>query len=123
MLRLMKLKESLNVVADQFGTPTHAADLAEAIMQIISSGKWLQGIYHFTNDGIITWFDFAMQIRKRSGLSCNVNAITTAEYPTPARRPKYSVLDKSKIQAAYGIKLKSWQESLEDFFSLASSKQ
>ncbi len=121
MLRMMKTKESLNVVADQYGTPTYAADLAEATMQIITSGKWLPGIYHFTNDGIITWFDFAMQIKKLSGLSCIVNPITTAEYPTTAKRPQYSVLDKSKIQSAYGIKLKDWKQSLQEFFSLLLS--
>ena len=114
MLRLMKTKPEISVVADQYGSPTYARDLAIAIMQIISDGKWVPGIYHFTNDGIINWFDFASAIKKLSGLSCIIHPITTEQYPTPAKRPKYSVLDKTKIQQTFGIKLKNWKESLED---------
>ena len=114
MLRLMKTKPEIGVVADQYGSPTYARDLAVAIMQIISDGKWVPGIYHFTNDGVINWFDFASEIRKLSGLSCVIHPITTEQYPTPAKRPKYSVLDKTKIQRTFGIKLKNWKESLED---------
>ena len=114
MLRLMKTKPEIGVVADQYGSPTYARDLAVAIMQIISDGKWVPGIYHFTNDGVINWFDFASEIKKLSGLSCVIHPITTEQYPTPAKRPKYSVLDKTKIQRTFGIKLKNWKESLED---------
>lgn len=113
MLRLMQSKPEIGVVADQFGTPTNAADLADAIMQIIVGGKWVPGIYHFTNDGLITWYDFATEIKKLSNASCTVNPITTAQYPTPAQRPQYSVLDKTKIQQTFGIKLKDWKASLE----------
>lgn len=117
MLRLMQSKPEINVVADQVGSPTYAHDLAEAIMQIITSGKWVPGIYHFTNDGVISWFDFASEIKKRSMLACKVNAILTEQYPTLAKRPKYSVLDKTKIQETFGVKLKDWKESLKECLS------
>ena len=113
MLRLMKSKIEINVVADQQGSPTYAHDLAEAIMYIISSGKWVPGTYHFTNEGIISWFDFASEIKNISGFSCTIHPITTEQYPTPAKRPKYSVLDKTKIQQTFGIKLKDWKDSLK----------
>jgi dTDP-4-dehydrorhamnose reductase len=117
MMRLLSSKAELNVVADQVGSPTYAHDLAEAIMQIISSGKWVPGVYHFTNDGIISWFEFANEIKNHSGFSCTINAIPTEQYPTPARRPRYSVLDKTKIQNTFGIKLKNWKESLKECLS------
>jgi dTDP-4-dehydrorhamnose reductase len=114
MLRLMKTKPEINVVADQEGSPTYAHDLAVAIMQIISSGKWVPGIYHFTNEGVTNWFNFAEEIQKLSKLNCIIHPITTEEYPTAAKRPKYSVLDKTKIQQAFGIKLKNWKDSLQE---------
>lgn len=122
MLRLMKSKPEINVVADQVGSPTYAHDLAEAVLQIISSGKWVPGIYHFTNDGVISWFDFANEIKSQSSLCCKVNAIPTEQYPTPARRPKYSVLDKTKIQQTFGITLKNWKESLKECLSKMPSE-
>jgi dTDP-4-dehydrorhamnose reductase len=82
-------------------------------MNIVSSGKWVPGIYHYTNDGIISWFDFASEIKKLSVLSCKINPITTEEYPTPAKRPQYSVLDKTKIQQTFGVRLKDWKDSLQ----------
>lgn len=112
MLRLMKTKPEISVVADQEGSPTYAHDLAAAILHIISSGKWVPGIYHFTNEGVISWFDFAGEIKNLSGSSCIIHPITTEQYPTPATRPKYSVLDKTKIQQIFDVKLKSWKESL-----------
>jgi len=116
MCRLMKSKPELNVVADQFGSPTYAADLAAAIMQIIASGNWTPGIYHFTNDGVISWFDFANEIKSLLHSPCIVRPIPTEQYPTPAQRPKYSVLDKSKIQQTYSIQLKDWKQSLHECF-------
>lgn len=113
MLRLMKTKPEISVVADQEGSPTYAHDLAAAILHIISSGKWVPGIYHFTNEGVISWFDFAGEIKNLSGSSCIIHPITTEQYPTPATRPKYSVLDKTKIQQIFDVKLKSWKESLQ----------
>lgn len=113
MIKLMNEKDQLYVVNDQIGSPTYAADLADAIMQIISSDKWIPGIYHFSNEGIISWFDFAVVIRDLIGSNCQVNPIPTTSYPTPAKRPVYSVLDKSKITRTYGIILKDWKESLK----------
>lgn len=114
MLRLMSSKPEISVVADQYGSPTYAHDLAEAIMQIISSDKWVPGIYHFTNEGVINWFDFASEIKALSGLTCTVHAITTDQYPTAAKRPKYSVLDKKKIQLTFNIQMRDWKDSLQE---------
>jgi len=113
MLRLMAERDSLNVVADQIGSPTYAADLAEAIMQIIAHQNWQAGMYNYSNEGVISWADFAKEIASHAGLTCTVNSITTTQYPTPAKRPKYSVLDKTKIQQAYNIQLKDWKASLQ----------
>jgi dTDP-4-dehydrorhamnose reductase len=114
MLRLMQSKPELGVVADQWGSPTYAADLAEAILQIINSGTWVPGIYHYSNAGAITWYHFAQAISELSHLPCTVKAITTADYPTPATRPAYAVMDTQKIQKVYGIALKDWKESLRN---------
>ena len=118
MLRLMKERESINVVNDQSGCPTYAADLAGVIMQIISSGKTMPGIYHYTNAGMITWYEFAVAIKELSGSSCTVNPIPTTEYPTPAKRPQYSVLDTSKIQQAFHIAIPAWKDSLQKCLKL-----
>lgn len=112
MLRLMQSRPELGVVADQWGSPTYAADLAEAILHIVNSGNWQKGFYHFSNAGTITWHQFAQAIKELSGFDCNVKAITTADYPTPAARPAYSVMDTRKIQQVYGITMKDWKESL-----------
>jgi dTDP-4-dehydrorhamnose reductase len=113
MMRLMNEKESIGVVSDQVGSPTYAADLAEAIMQIITSGNWQSGIYNYSNKGIISWFDFANEIKKLIGASCVINSLTTEQFPTPAKRPRYSALDKAKIQQAFSIQLKDWKDSLK----------
>lgn len=112
MIRLMQERDQLNVVNDQVGSPTYAADLAEAILQIIAAPEWKPGIYHYSNEGIISWYEFAVAIREMMGAECRVNPITTAEYPTDAKRPAYSVLDKSKIRQAYPVIIKDWKESL-----------
>lgn len=112
MIRLMQERDQLNVVNDQVGSPTYAADLAEAILQIIAAPEWKPGIYHYSNEGIISWYEFAVAIREMTGAECRVNPITTAEYPTDAKRPAYSVLDKSKIRQAYPVKIKDWKVSL-----------
>jgi len=113
MLRLMQSRPEVGVVADQWGAPTYAADLAEAILQIIDSGKWERGIYHYANAGAITWYDFAQAIKELSNVACHVKAITTAEYPTPTQRPAYSVMDMEKIRQVYGINPKDWKDSLQ----------
>lgn len=122
MLRLMKEKESVNVVNDQFGCPTYAADLAVAIMQIIISGKSKEnpGIYHYTNKGVINWYEFAVAIKKITGSSCIVNPITTAEYPTAAKRPAYSVLDTAKIREIFSVNIPDWKTSLSKCLLLIS---
>ena len=114
MLNLFATKEELSIVADQFGQPTNANDLAEAIMKIIKSEKITPGIFNFSNLGRISWFDFAEKIAELSEAKIKLNAIETSQYPTPAKRPKNSVLDLDKISKTYGIQLKPWEESLED---------
>jgi dTDP-4-dehydrorhamnose reductase len=112
MLKLMSEREEVKVVNDQVGSPTYAADLAESILQIISSGNWQPGVYHYNNDGVISWYDFAVAIKELTGAACRVLPILTKEYPTAAKRPAYSVLDNGKIQEAFGIAGKDWKESL-----------
>ncbi len=107
-------KESLNVVCDQIGTPTYAGDLAEAIVKIIPQlNLENSGIYHFTNEGVCSWYDFATEIMEQSGLKCKVNPILSSAYPTKATRPFYSVLDKSKIKETFGIEISHWKKGLE----------
>lgn len=120
MLRLMKEKESINVVSDQFGCPTYAADLAAAIMQIITSNQSNKnpGIYHYSNAGITNWYEFAVAIKELTGSNCIVNPITTAEYPTAAKRPAYSVLDTAKIKEAFKLDTPNWETSLQKCMAL-----
>lgn len=112
MIRLLSIKEEISVVSDQKGSPTYAADLAEAILTIISGLNWKRGIYHFSNEGEITWFDFAMAIKEFINSSSTIHPISTSEYPTPAARPKYSLLSKEKIFHEFGISPKPWKDSL-----------
>ena len=114
MLNLFAAKEELSIVADQFGQPTNANDLAETIMKIIKLGKITPGIFNFSNLGRISWFDFAEKIAELSEAKIKLNTIETSQYPTPAKRPKNSVLDLDKISKTYAIQLKPWEESLED---------
>ena len=113
MIRLGQEKPELGVIFDQIGTPTYAGDLAAAIMAAINHGI-VPGIYHFSNEGVISWYDFTKAIHRIAGItSCHVRPLHTAEYPTPAARPHYSVLDKTKIKQTYGIEIPYWEESLE----------
>ena len=112
MLKLLSEKDEISVVNDQVGSPTYAADLAEAIMKIISAPLWQAGIYNYSNEGIISWYDFAVAIKELIGSTCRINPIPTSQYPTAAKRPAYSVLDKSKIKQAFKIELKDWKQSL-----------
>lgn len=117
MLRHGSEKKSLNVVFDQVGTPTYAHDLAKAIIKIIDyanskKGDYIPGIYNFSNEGVCSWYDFAVSIVKYAKLSCKVNPIETKDYPTPAQRPFYSVLNKHKIRNTYNLKIPHWEESL-----------
>jgi len=113
MIRLGKEKAELGVIFDQIGTPTYARDLAVAIFAVIEKGV-VPGIYHFSNEGVISWYDFTKAIHRIAGITtCHVKPLHTAEYPTPAARPHYSVLDKTKIKQTYGIEVPYWEESLE----------
>ena len=114
MRMLGEIKESINVVNDQIGTPTCAADLAEAIVKILPQVKKGQKeIYHFTNEGVCSWYDFAKEIMDLCDLNCNVNPIPSSEYPTKAVRPFYSVLSKQKIKKDFNLTIPHWKESLK----------
>ena len=112
IMKLLAEKDEIDVVNDQVGSPTYAADLAEVIMQIISSATWQPGIYHYSNEGIISWFDFALQLKKLSGSLCIINPVSTPPHRTEAKRPAYSVLDKTKILKVFAISLNNWKDSL-----------
>ena len=115
MLQLMKERPEIKVVADQQGCPTYAADLAEAIMQIVAvaqKGNNAAGIFHYSNTGATTWFDFATAIKDLAGLHCTVHPIPTADFPTPAKRPAYSVMDVQGVADVFGVELKEWKSSL-----------
>lgn len=113
MIRLGKERESLGVIFDQIGTPTYARDLARAIFAAIRQGV-VPGIYHFSNEGVCSWYDFTKAIHRLAGItSCHVKPLHTEEYPTPAKRPHYSVLDKTKIKNTYHIEIPYWMDSLQ----------
>ena len=114
MLRLMKDKTEISVVDDQMGSPTYAADLASAVLAIAVAEDFVPGVYHYSNEGAISWFDFATEIALQSGSSCRVKPIPSTDFPTPARRPQYSVMDKSLIIETYGLELKPWKNSLSE---------
>ena len=117
MIRLGKEKPELGVIFDQIGTPTYAHDLAVAIMSAVNQGI-VPGTYHFSNEGVISWYDFTKAIHRIAGItSCHVRPIHTEEYPTPAKRPHYSVLDKTKIKSTYNIEVPYWEESLAECIS------
>ena len=114
MIRLGNERPELGVIADQIGTPTYARDLARIIMTAISKGIQ-PGIYHFTNEGVASWYDFTKAIHRLAGITtCHVRPLHTSEYPTAAQRPPYSVLDKTKIKQTYGIEIPYWEESLKE---------
>ena len=115
MLRLGKERETLNVVFDQVGTPTYAADLAQAIMEMVKTAEQNNlktGIFNYSNEGVCSWYDFACEIMQQAGLKCAVRPIETKEYPTPATRPHFSVLNKTRIKAAYGLEIPHWKDGL-----------
>ena len=114
MIRLGKEKSELGVIFDQIGSPTYARDLAVAIMTAVNKGI-VPGTYHFSNEGVISWYDFTKAIHRIAGINgCHVKPLHTAEYPAPANRPHYSVLDKTKIKDTYGIEVPYWEESLQE---------
>lgn len=113
MSRMLQERNSLNVVNDQIGSPTYAADLAQAILTIITHPNWQAGIYHFSNEGEISWYEFALAIQEIGGWECVISGIPSSDYPTPARRPHYSLLNKSKIATTFGVVVPGYRESLE----------
>lgn len=112
ILRLCRERDNLNVIYDQVGTPTYARDLAHFILEILAEEKYKGGVYNYSNEGVCSWYDFAMAIRDFAGLKTAINPIETHQYPTPAARPKYSVLNKAKVKAAFGITIPYWRNSL-----------
>ncbi|MFP5081184.1 dTDP-4-dehydrorhamnose reductase [Pedobacter sp. JCM 36344] len=112
MLKFGVERDVLNIIADQIGSPTYAVDLAGAILDIIESGKREFGVYHYSNEGAISWYDFAKAIFDISGTQVKVNPIPTSAYPTKATRPKFSVMDKSKIKGVFGMEVPYWRDSL-----------
>ncbi len=116
MIRLGKERETLHVVFDQVGTPTYAHDLAAAILNIIRKGKsaWTPGIYHYSNEGVCSWYDFALAVHRMAGISCRVFPVESKDFPTPTVRPHYSVLNKQKIKSTFGIEIPYWMDSLKD---------
>jgi len=117
MIRLMNEREEIGVVADQIGTPTYARDLAKAIMQIIEAPEFVQGVYHYSNEGKISWHEFATAVKEIKGFNTKVNAISSDAFPTPAKRPNFSLLDKSKIKEVYKVSVPDWRSSLEEVLS------
>ncbi len=115
MLKLGKTKDEIGVVYDQVGTPTYAKDLASAILKIhpILKNEKPQ-IYHYSNEGVLSWYDFAKEIMKMAKLDCKVNPLKTSQYPTPAKRPHFSLLDKSKIKTDFGLEIAYWKDSLSE---------
>ncbi|NDV58138.1 dTDP-4-dehydrorhamnose reductase [Bacteroides sp. 519] len=120
MIRLGRERDTLGVIFDQVGTPTYANDLAKAIYAIIEKGV-VRGIYHFSNEGVCSWYDFTKSIHRLAGITgCKVNPLHTADYPTKAARPHYSVLDKTKIKETYNIEIPHWEESLSNCIKVLS---
>nr|WP_315255295.1 dTDP-4-dehydrorhamnose reductase [uncultured Flavobacterium sp.] len=116
MQRLMQERESINVVNDQIGSPTYALDLAQAMLDIVESSNWISGIYNFSNEGEVSWHEFALAIREYGVYNCNVGKISSSSYPTSAKRPKFSLLDKKKIKEIYNLNVPDYRESLKKMF-------
>lgn len=114
MQRLIKERDTLGVVNDQIGSPTYAANLAQAMMDILESDKWIPGIFNYSNEGEISWYDFVLAIQEITEETCEVKGIPSSSYPTPAARPAFSLLDKSKIKEIYGISVPHYKESLKN---------
>ena len=124
MIKLGKEKEKLTVVFDQIGHPTYAADLADAIMAIVNSNSFIPGVYHFSDEGVCSWYDFTIAIHHLYGItSCDVQPLLSKDYPDKTPRPHYSVLDKAKIRNTYNIKIPHWFDSLDKCIQLIKQKE
>ena len=123
MLNLGRTKETLSVIFDQVGTPTYAKDLALAIMNVLTAEQWHSGVYHFSDEGAISWYDFTKAIHRIAGITtCDVKPCTTAEYPTKAKRPHFSVLDKSKYKTTFNASIPYWEDSLRECINRIENK-
>lgn len=116
MQRLMQEREEINVVNDQIGSPTYAADLAKVMIDIIESAKWVPGIYNYSNEGEISWYEFALSIKEFGGYKCKVGGILSTSYPTLAKRPSFSLLNKTKIKSVYNLEVPNYKDSLKKMF-------
>jgi dTDP-4-dehydrorhamnose reductase len=122
MLNLGKSRDTLTVIFDQVGTPTYAADLAVALLKMVDSDVNAPGIYHFSNEGVCSWYDFTISIHKMGGIKCKVYPIESKDYPVRTPRPHYSVLNKSKIKTTFGLEIPHWETSLEKCIALLEAK-
>jgi dTDP-4-dehydrorhamnose reductase len=122
MQRLLHERDTLGVVNDQIGSPTYAADLAQAMMDIVNNENWVPGIYNYSNEGAISWYEFVLAIKEITGDSCEVHGIPSLSYPTPAARPAFSLLDKTKIKAVYAVAVPDYKESLKRCLELVKSE-
>jgi dTDP-4-dehydrorhamnose reductase len=113
MKRLLQERDTISVVNDQIGSPTYAADLAKAMMDIVTAQEWIPGIYNYSNEGEISWYEFVLAIQELGEYSCEVKGISSSSYPTPAKRPSFSLLDKTKIKEVYGISVPNYKVSLK----------
>jgi dTDP-4-dehydrorhamnose reductase len=120
MQRLGRERDSLGVIVDQIGTPTYARDLAKTILHIVETNNTKYGIYHYSNEGVASWYDFAKAIFDYSNIKVKLNPIPTSQYPTPAKRPSFSVMNKTKIKNNLEISIPHWAESLKECISKLS---
>ena len=124
MLRLGKEKESLGVIFDQVGTPTYARDLAKTILDILPKIENQKvEIYNYSNEGVLSWYDFAKEIMRMAKLNCIINPIETYQYPTPAKRPHYSLLNKNKIKSTFNIEIPYWKDGLDDCLKIMGERR
>jgi dTDP-4-dehydrorhamnose reductase len=122
MQRLLQERDTISVVNDQIGSPTYAADLAQVMMDIVTAEEWISGIYNYSNEGEISWFEFVLAIQEIGGYTCEVNGIPSSAYPTPAKRPAFSLLDKSKIKEVFSINVPHYKDSLRRCMRLLRSE-
>lgn len=123
MTSIMQERESLNIVNDQIGSPTYATDLADAIMTILNHEDWKPGIYNFSNEGEVSWYEFAISIKEIANFDCKIFGIPSSLYPTPAKRPAYSLLDKSKIKSTFGVEVPDYKMSLKKCIKLLKANK
>jgi dTDP-4-dehydrorhamnose reductase len=122
MQRLLQERDTISVVNDQIGSPTYAADLAQSMIDIVTAQKWTPGIYNYSNEGEISWYEFVLAIQEIGSFECEVKGIPSSSYPTPAKRPAFSLLDKKKIKAVYGVDVPGYKESLRRCLDLLKSE-